>query len=660
MIWKAVILTTCLIVGTAFQQAAAAPGPFYVSLQGNDSWSGTLPDPNAGNTDGPFATIEGARDALRGQTAGMTSDVTVFIRGGTYRYTSALTFDERDGGKNGFNIIYAAHPGERPVISGGIPVTGWTQVAGTSQWKTTVPVGAPDVIRQFYVNGKVETRARLTNTIPPAPNLKHNFGIPGGSDWYYEGGRPAGVYVSKADLPAVTNAGEMDLFWAHEWRIKFLPVENISDAGDGRWAVKLEEGPAFTEYTLDWPYSQDGMMTRATGAFDFVNAHELLDTPGEWYFNRVTRELFYWPEDGGEMSRAEAVVPVVDPELMSITGSSAGNKVRNLHFRGLTFAHTGWTLPSTAGFVPDQAEMLYAPGSLDPPRLTPASIRIDMAEEIVFERNVIMNMGAVGIGLHEGVDYTNFVGNIFSEMAEAAMTIGAPHHEFSGDVCTNNTIRNNVIRKTGREFWSAPSIQAFSVTGMDISYNDLKYSSYSGIASGWGWGRVPTTEAVNGNNTFMNNKALNGLEFMGDGGGLYLLGYNGENGEVSGNYVNGGPRLGCLIYFDMGTTGFRVVDNVAENGSMRGFNISGGSNMVMQRNYTDVQGWHSVCDPCDIERPFLYEPGDQPPAALDIMANAGLEPSYRDLLDADGEPILAVNKRLPEGKKTVPFFLIPY
>jgi hypothetical protein len=147
---------------------------------------------------------------------------------------------------------------------------------------------------------------------------------------------------------------------------------------------------------------------------------------------------------------------------------------------------------------------------------------------------------------------------------------------------------------------------------------------------------------------------------MGDGGGLYLLGYNGENGEVSGNYVNGGPRLGCLIYFDMGTTGFRVVDNVAENGSMRGFNISGGSNMVMQRNYTDVQGWHSVCDPCDIERPFLYEPGDQPPAALDIMANAGLEPSYRDLLDADGEPILAVNKRLPEGKKTVPFFLIPY
>jgi len=37
----------------------------YVSTTGNDSWSGKLSEPDQDKTDGPFATIEGARDAIR-------------------------------------------------------------------------------------------------------------------------------------------------------------------------------------------------------------------------------------------------------------------------------------------------------------------------------------------------------------------------------------------------------------------------------------------------------------------------------------------------------------------------------------------------------------------------------------------------------------------
>jgi hypothetical protein len=38
---------------------------FYVSLSGNDSWSDRLAEPNSKGTDGPFKTIEKARDAVR-------------------------------------------------------------------------------------------------------------------------------------------------------------------------------------------------------------------------------------------------------------------------------------------------------------------------------------------------------------------------------------------------------------------------------------------------------------------------------------------------------------------------------------------------------------------------------------------------------------------
>ena len=45
-------------------QAAQTQAEFYVSPVGRDSWSGRLPEPNEAATDGPFATLGRARDAV--------------------------------------------------------------------------------------------------------------------------------------------------------------------------------------------------------------------------------------------------------------------------------------------------------------------------------------------------------------------------------------------------------------------------------------------------------------------------------------------------------------------------------------------------------------------------------------------------------------------
>ena len=42
-----------------------AAATFHVGPEGRDDWSGTLAAPNAAGTDGPFATIARARDAVR-------------------------------------------------------------------------------------------------------------------------------------------------------------------------------------------------------------------------------------------------------------------------------------------------------------------------------------------------------------------------------------------------------------------------------------------------------------------------------------------------------------------------------------------------------------------------------------------------------------------
>ena len=98
---------------------------FYVSTDGCDDWSGTLAKPNRARTDGPFATLERARDAVRELDA---TNVTVLIRGGTYSLRDTVVFGLADSAPKGGRITYTAYPGEEPVFSSGVPITNWREL----------------------------------------------------------------------------------------------------------------------------------------------------------------------------------------------------------------------------------------------------------------------------------------------------------------------------------------------------------------------------------------------------------------------------------------------------------------------------------------------------------------------------------------------------
>src|SRR6056297_1726041 len=65
----------------------------YISPNGNDAWTGTLPEPNSDNNDGPLATLNAARIKVREYTSGgHAGPVTVLIRGGKYVLDSTIVF----------------------------------------------------------------------------------------------------------------------------------------------------------------------------------------------------------------------------------------------------------------------------------------------------------------------------------------------------------------------------------------------------------------------------------------------------------------------------------------------------------------------------------------------------------------------------------------
>jgi len=111
------VLGVFVAAALAAQLAGAEAAELYVASEGNDAWSGTLAKPNADKSDGPVASLAGARDALRKLRAAKSAEgaVRVLVAAGRYSMTEPLTLQSQDGGTKDAPVTYEAAPGARPV-----------------------------------------------------------------------------------------------------------------------------------------------------------------------------------------------------------------------------------------------------------------------------------------------------------------------------------------------------------------------------------------------------------------------------------------------------------------------------------------------------------------------------------------------------------------
>jgi hypothetical protein len=123
----------------------------YVSPVGNDN--------NPGTEAAPLKTLHKARDVVRLLTPDMTGDITVMLRGGAYELSSTLGLDQRDSGLNGYRVMWRAYGNEKPIITGGTRIFGWTREPGGT---FSAPTNGKRFL-QMYVDGKRATLARTPN-----------------------------------------------------------------------------------------------------------------------------------------------------------------------------------------------------------------------------------------------------------------------------------------------------------------------------------------------------------------------------------------------------------------------------------------------------------------------------------------------------------------
>ena len=130
-----VLAVLSLWVAMTGSVAWAAQADFYVASNGDDAWSGALARPNAERTDGPFATLERARDAIRRLKAGraLSKPVTVMVRGGTYFLSKPFVLRPEDSGGERCPVTYLAYPGEKPVLSKAVPPSSSRATSSTTR-----------------------------------------------------------------------------------------------------------------------------------------------------------------------------------------------------------------------------------------------------------------------------------------------------------------------------------------------------------------------------------------------------------------------------------------------------------------------------------------------------------------------------------------------
>ena len=271
-----------------------------------------------------------ARDAIRRlkDQAPLHKPTRVLLRGGVYAVGEPVAFFEGDSGTKEAPISYAAYPGERPILSGGIPIAGWKKAEGPL-WTTTVP-GVKEgrwFFRSLFVDGKRCTPARTPNE---------------GSEFAADVIKPLhrsmqddvvssyGLRYHDQDIKPWSNLDDAVVVVYHAWTAARHCIASVD------FAHKIVRFTNRGQFPVGWC---------AAPRYYVENVREALDAPGEFYLDRKTGLLSYYPRQGEDMTQARAMAP--RPEtLLKLEGNAAGNMpVDYLRFEGITFEHTDWVMP---------------------------------------------------------------------------------------------------------------------------------------------------------------------------------------------------------------------------------------------------------------------------------------------------------------------------
>jgi hypothetical protein len=522
----------------------------YVATDGDDDWSGRVPEPTS-DGDGPFATIERARQEIRRLTqAGGRVPDTVWIRGGRYERTEPVVLDATDAAP----VDYRAFPGERPVLSGGRPIEGWveTTVNGRRAWRATVPEVADGdwSFRQLFVDSERRHRARLPNAAADLPgNDEEDFfwiadipGVEPGAEPDYSDPDPNYTFVAgEGDLDGC-DLKDAEIVALHWWFEERMPVADFDP--------KSRTVDLARRKTYSYPLV-DGKRERYARYY-VENVPEGLTSPGEWHLDDADGTLTYLPKEGEKLDDVDVIAPIAD-QLLRIEGEPGTNDtVDFVGFEGVTFRHTMWDYPE-----PSKSGSAQSGSRLD------AAVSVRGARNVSVENCTIECVGEYAVELGAGCQGIRLVGNELAALGGGGVQVDGAGVDAEASRQTRAVrITDNHIHDAGQVFHQSAGILARRTAETTIAFNHINNLYYTGISCGWSWGYGP--QLARDNRIERNWIHDVGRGLLSDMGGIYTL------GEQPGTVLRAN-RIhditpwnygGWGVYLDEGSSHLVVDDNL--------------------------------------------------------------------------------------------------
>ncbi|MDQ0839916.1 right-handed parallel beta-helix repeat-containing protein [Sphingomonas faeni] len=652
-----------MAIGLLLASSAYAQTMIHVAPTGDDRASGSETR--------PLRSLEAAQARVR--AANGRADVTVIVADGTYALERPLMFKAVDGGRNGYNVEWRAADGAHPLVSGGIPVTGFRLHDEARRiWVADVPKGID--ARQLWVNDALAERPWIEIKARDVAFTNTGFDI---------------VNPDLAYLSAIARPDRLEVEATGYFTDRYSPVKSIA----GR-TVTMQK-PAWDNNswgydTISKPIFPEDSRLFLVNALEFVGkVNDWHAKPYQWFLDPQAGKLYLRIAQDDDIARLKVVLPRLET-LVSIAGTPA-SPVERLTFKGLRFSYSSWLGPSRAtGYANQQSGAFLAETSPIRPanavescgwgcpefesmrqhwNQMPAAVQVAAARNVTFEGNRFTQLGQIALGIGNDAN-ANLSGvglatarirvarNHFAVLSGSAIMAGGvreeAHHPKQASLINRDlVIVDNSVATVSQDYKDNAAILTTYITGARIAHNDITDAPYDAIAVGWGWGyndaggnpnydenqkgyryntryTTPTTLR----DTVIENNRIHGVKmwFM-DGGAIYNLSAN-PGAVIRGNHIFDIDDK-IAIYLDEGSKHFRVTGNVIETRG-KWLNINTAGKMYRRRVSTDnlaTGNWHSsdttggrwLAEIGNVSRDnMLVADRDWPAEAEGVIARAGV------------------------------------
>lgn len=261
----------------------------------------------------------------------------LFIKRGTTCYTSVApgtyvgVLNVSASGTAPRYIEYRAYgSGAAPVISGAKQVTGWSAYSGNI-YRANIGTNLP--IRYLYSNDAVQTLARTPNKTGTTTEFLFTDSIQGQS------GPATKITDSAMPNSSTNNLVGGNVFYRHD-NFTWITAPITAHSGT-QLTLATSDAQCYSPVCPNSIYPELGW------GYVIENKLSLLDTAGEWYYDKATGYVYFWAPGNVNPSTLNVEVPIQENGLSLVTN------IKYFRAKNLVFDKYNYTLVGAAVAMTD-------------------------------------------------------------------------------------------------------------------------------------------------------------------------------------------------------------------------------------------------------------------------------------------------------------------